>query len=535
MVDLAIIQTAIVVHVHLVKAHHASNRHGIEVVGQQAQILFEQAGIQQVSGKATQGKVVEGKEVVETHALVSLQHHLVGFLQHILRRRQERTRHVVDQVKHQGLSLGTSALAHAVPPLVQLPHRIHGARKHPGAALGVGAIGLVEGNGADQMGPGACEQVHQPRMLGLKEQRQVGADQNFAPCCLSAPRRLFQEPSKVRMKLRRPSRNVHDGEAASGKALQHRLHGFPGHGLGSAGVAVQIAVPAGQIARVGDVDLHGRGTLPRLQQTGLAHALFEAHVPQLVVGPVEHAGGHGFATLAHLQGKLGGIGAEGAAMLPGLGNAEVPAVSGSLQHASRVAADRLGPALDEARVLVKVKVPRHFPHAAVVDGELPVVFLGGLKSFALDGPHGAAGKAHKAHLGLQGQVVHVHLVHHVEDEAIKARGLHLGAEVLQVQRATQTLPHEHGVVSQGLGHAAIGVHVAEVQLAARLQHPMDFGKHQVLEGRKVHHAVGHHQVNALVFDPGALQVLDVAQPELHVAFRIPEALRLLLLVLPGNL
>mmetsp|Transcript_19462 Transcript_19462/g.46040 ORF Transcript_19462/g.46040 Transcript_19462/m.46040 type:complete len:313 (+) Transcript_19462:300-1238(+) len=90
-------------------------------------------------------------------------------------------------------------------------------------------------------------------------------------------------------------------------------------------------------------------------------------------------------------------------------------------------------------------------------------------------------------------------------------------EIVPVQRTRQTFAPQNLVVAQGLRHAAVGVHVGEVQFASGLEEAAAALQHGLLVGAEVNDAVGHDDVDGIVGEGiDLIQLLDLAQMELDV-------------------
>ena len=95
-------------------------------------------------------------------------------------------------------------------------------------------------------------------------------------------------------------------------------------------------------------------------------------------------------------------------------------------------------------------------------------------------------------------------------------------KVADVQSAADALAQQRGVGARGIGEAAVGIHVREVELTSALERIERGLQHLVLGGAEVDHAVGDDEVDGAVLDARAAQVLDEALPELHVGLGILE-------------
>mmetsp|Transcript_45287 Transcript_45287/g.142010 ORF Transcript_45287/g.142010 Transcript_45287/m.142010 type:complete len:277 (-) Transcript_45287:386-1216(-) len=205
------------------------------------------------------------------------------------------------------------------------------------------------------------------------------------------------------------------------------------------------------------------------------------------------------------------------------------------EHRRRVAADQEGLALLQRVVVVQVVVVREAGDRALVDGELAVVLALGLQhARQLEQPVGDAVEARAADDVLELRVVDDDLLLGEHARVVKA-GLHgLAREVLDVHGTGDALAPEHLVGARLLREAAVGVDVAEVELAASGEHAVDLAEDARLVGGEVDDAVGDHQVEGLVLEPRLVEVLDVSLHERHVRLVVSELLAVLAGVLPRH-
>ena len=291
---------------------------------------------------------------------------------------------------------------------------------------------------------------------------------------------------------------------------------------------------ARKITRIGDVHLHRRRSLVRLQDFGQVHAIVErgdAAALARLVQVVEV--GFALAT-AHLKRLLGASKVEPATMRTAGRHLEVVPVARLLEHGRQISAHGVLAPLDKAQLLGQVEVARHLGHPAQVARDLAVVLLGVFQSLRLDGTHRARSERREPKFRLKCQIGDVDILHRRAHVAFPAvLGQHT-TEVVDVHRTAQALAAKHRIGAQLVGHAAVAEHVGEVQLATGLQHAVDFGEHLVFKRRQVDYAVGNHQVNRAIFNAELFQVLDIARLELHVRMFEPELFSLLVLILLRN-
>src|SRR5262249_35687212 len=135
--EVAVVQPAVPSPAGEVAAHQPGHGGGIEVVPQQAHVTLRLAGPRQLRGEAADRHVRDGEQVVEGDAEALAQAFAVLRLQLLLRRRQEGTDRVVDQVEAQR-RLGTP-----VAERVQRAQRLDALREDAGAALPVDVLRAV--------------------------------------------------------------------------------------------------------------------------------------------------------------------------------------------------------------------------------------------------------------------------------------------------------------------------------------------------------------------------------------------------------
>ena len=141
----------------------------------------------------------------------------------------------------------------AVAKRVHIAQYLHDAREATGPALLVHASGIEVGHRGNKFDLVFDVDVLEVRVFGVIQDDEVRAHDHL----LGDPGRLPDEPLELRVHLGRAASYVHDLEPAGLEGGKHRLHGLARHALLVLGRAGQIAVVAGEIAAIGDVDLHG--------------------------------------------------------------------------------------------------------------------------------------------------------------------------------------------------------------------------------------------------------------------------------------
>ena len=181
-----------------------------------------------------------------------------------------------------------------------------------------------------------------------------------------------------------------------------------------------------------------------------------------------------------------------------------------VQHVPGVAADREHLAGLHVVVFVEHKAARVLGHGASVDHGLAEVFAGRLQRGQFEQAIGGREEAQVA--SARGELRVGNLKRAVFEQARVGKAVALGKlnEVVPVKRATQALAIQHRVVAHGRWHAAVGIHVREIKLAARFEQALHTGQHRVFVGRKIDNAVGHDHVEAGGLQTQLIEPLDVA-------------------------
>ena len=81
---------------------------------------------------------------------------------------------------------------------------------------------------------------------------------------------------------------------------------------------------------------------------------------------------------------------------------------------------------------------------------------------------------------------------------------------------------QHRVVAQLCRHAAVGIDVGEIHLAAFLEQPVRGGEHGVLVGDEVDHAIGDDDIEMAFGQAEFVEPLDIALDESDIRFGIAE-------------
>ena len=89
---------------------------------------------------------------------------------------------------------------------------------------------------------------------------------------------------------------------------------------------------------------------------------------------------------------------------------------------------------------------------------------------------------------------------------------------------------QHRVVAQSRGHAALGIDIREIELAAGLEQAPGGVEHRALVGDQIDHAIGDDHIEMPLGQVALEQLLDIALQEAGVGFGIAETLAVPVLV-----
>mmetsp|Transcript_78878 Transcript_78878/g.189338 ORF Transcript_78878/g.189338 Transcript_78878/m.189338 type:complete len:227 (-) Transcript_78878:255-935(-) len=170
--------------------------------------------------------------------------------------------------------------------------------------------------------------------------------------------------------------------------------------------------------------------------------------------------------------------------------------------------------------------------SALVDHRLAVVLAMAFKILKLPQAVGRREELEGSELALELPVVHSNPAIFHQPWIREAALLRKVQEVVPIQGTRDALPPQDGILTQALGYPTVGIHIAEVQLTARLQEREGLAQNALLVGAQVDHAIAHDDVEASRLQAKLAQALDVAQLEVHIA--VAENLRVVLLVLDSD-
>ena len=286
---------------------------------------------------------------------------------------------------------------------------------------------------------------------------------------------------------------------------------------------------AGKIARIADVDLHGLH-LGALEQLRVVHARIERLDIQALATRVQLGQIDALAPARQLQRMLRLLEIEQPHMLAARAHAKMRRIAALLEHDGHIAADGNGTVLDQADLVGQVEIAAVLGQRAQIRRRLTVVLFAIFQIRRFNRAHRMAVERRASELGGNAEIPDVQLFdRHVVKRLHPVIGEH-APEILDVQSARQALAAQDRIVVKALRHAAVAEHVAEIQLAAGLEHAKYFLEQLFLERRQIDDAVAYDNVDALVGNH--MHVLDEALDELDVGFVVPEPLHLLVLVAP---
>jgi len=162
--------------------------------------------------------------------------------------REKGSYRIVDEIQRQ------PAARLAVTESIEEAKRLDRFLKNALASLRVGLAGAVRGQRRDNFHTMPGEELAQ---IGLRWEQQHG---EVAPIQHMATEgtSLLDEPAKVRVQFRCPTREIDRGNIGLSESLDALLSRFSGHAFASVRSRIDMTVPTGLIAEFADIDLKDR-------------------------------------------------------------------------------------------------------------------------------------------------------------------------------------------------------------------------------------------------------------------------------------
>src|SRR5262249_19483582 len=176
-----------------------------------------------------------------------------------------------------------------------------GRVEHAFAALAVDILFQIAGKRSDDLDPLASKKLGEVLLAGHFEHREIAAIHHARA---HGARRAYQ-PAKVRVELRRAAGDVEGGQAFFRKEGEHRVDHLARHFLAAVRAGIDVAVYAGLVAAIADIDLErvepappnrrkGNLTKPR---PGIAHRARSIFATQIRIPcRARHVDWHGSRT-----------------------------------------------------------------------------------------------------------------------------------------------------------------------------------------------------------------------------------------------
>src|SRR5262245_36569887 len=245
LIEIAVVDVAPPIDRNQVSAHHLVEV-GVEVRAlQQVEVAVELAVGNEDRAEALNRHVGERVESVENDAVIFAEHALVVVLERLLRRRQRRTLGIIDEVEHEP-SLGAP-----VAQPIEGFQPADGRFEHALAALAIDVVFEIAGKRSDDLDPLAGEKFGEVLLAGDFENGEIAAIHHAHA---HGPRGGNQS-TKMRVEFRRAAGDVEGRQALSRKESEHRVDYLARHSLGTVRAGVDVAVHAGLIAAIADIDL----------------------------------------------------------------------------------------------------------------------------------------------------------------------------------------------------------------------------------------------------------------------------------------
>src|SRR6266480_6236255 len=248
LVEIAIVDGALPVDRDQSAAHHGAEILLAEGFLQQLHVGVELPPGDEHRAESGDRHVRERVEPVETDAEALAEHPLVVGFELFLRGRQRRSLRVIHETERQ-----TRAVAERVETLERTNARL----VHALAALPVDQLLGVAGKRGDDLDALGGEELREIPLAGLFENGEIAAVDDVRAERAGA----LDELPEMRIQLRRAPGDVERADARGLEVTQHGVHRLAVHLLGARGARVDVAVHAGLVAFVAEVDLKRRETL----------------------------------------------------------------------------------------------------------------------------------------------------------------------------------------------------------------------------------------------------------------------------------
>src|SRR5256885_9316136 len=251
LVEIAVVDRALPVHRDQGAAHHGAEILLAEGLPQQVHVGVELSPGDERRAESGDRHVGERVEPVEADAEALAQHPLVVRLELFLRGRERSALRIVDEVEREARAL------RSVPERVETLERTNTRLVHAFAALPVDQLFGVAGKRGDYLDAPGGKELCEILLAGLFENGEIAAVDHVRAQRASTVNVL----PAMRIELGRAAGDVERADARSLEVAQHGVHRLPVHLLGARGASVDVAVHAGLVALVAEVDLERRETL----------------------------------------------------------------------------------------------------------------------------------------------------------------------------------------------------------------------------------------------------------------------------------
>ena len=242
MIEIAIVQFALVADTERGAAHEAVHGGGVEGVGEEFEIGVPLAVLAEVFGEARDRLVGDREEAVEHDAELLLELGVVVGLELGLRAGKFRAEGIVNEVQRQ---------ARAVADGVELLQRADAFGEHAVAALLVHIFRRVARQRRDDLDLVAGEIVGQPAEVRLFDDGEIVAVDHARAGGAAG----LDEEAEMFAQLGRAAGEVHDGGTMLLNPVADAARDAGAHHFGAPGRGIDVAMAAGLVALAADVDL----------------------------------------------------------------------------------------------------------------------------------------------------------------------------------------------------------------------------------------------------------------------------------------
>ena len=263
LVEVAVVHFAAPSDAQGIAAHEPSDRRGVERADEQLQVDVQLSITTQPGGEATNGHVGDRVETVKINVEMPLQFALIIGFKLCLIRRKKRSVGIVNQIQ---AKLDPATVANLVEKL----KRTDACVEHAFAALRIDVGGFIAWHRGNNFHAMCAKELAQPFVAIFKEDRQITSiNDGFDVRDFSD---AFNQIAKIGNHLRRSPGEIDRRNICTCQPIENAVNGRATHDFFALRPCVDVAMDAGQVAKLAKVKLKNFGALAPKRQTMISQA-----------------------------------------------------------------------------------------------------------------------------------------------------------------------------------------------------------------------------------------------------------------------